>query len=82
MTHDNCPTCGAPFYKAKIARAAEWLAERFAEQKEWDSYDLYTLAKEHGISRSALFAAKDFVGAKATQKTTETSRTWSWAIST
>jgi hypothetical protein len=60
MSHDNCPTCGAPFYKAKIARASEWLAERFTERQEWDSRDLTDQARADGISAVPLLAARDY----------------------
>ena len=38
--------------------AREWLIERFGEKLEWFSDDLFTHAKNDGISRNAVFAAK------------------------
>lgn len=36
--------------------ASEWVTERFREQREWTSEDLFRAAREVGISRSAMFA--------------------------
>jgi hypothetical protein len=38
--------------------ASEWLAEKFAEKREWLSEDLFHAARADGISRDAIFEAK------------------------
>jgi hypothetical protein len=38
--------------------AAEWLVERFREKTEWVSDDLFRAARNHNVSRSAVFEAK------------------------
>lgn len=38
--------------------AADWLIEKFREKLEWDSDDLFKEAKNHGVSRNAVFEAK------------------------
>lgn len=44
--------------KPRRITAAEWLIERFKERLEWESDDLFRTAKESGISRNAIFEAK------------------------
>jgi hypothetical protein len=44
--------------KSRKIVASEWLIERFREKREWDSDDLFHAAKEHGVSRDAIFEAK------------------------
>jgi hypothetical protein len=64
VSHDNCPTCGAPFYKAKIARAAEWLAERFTEREDWCELAIFDRAKKDGISLDLLLDARKVFGVR------------------
>lgn len=45
--------------KPRRVTAAEWLIEQFRERLEWPSDELFRAANEAGISRSALFEAKD-----------------------
>jgi hypothetical protein len=40
-------------------KAADWLIERFREKREWFSDDLFAAAKAEGISRDAIFEAKN-----------------------
>lgn len=42
-------------------KAALWLVKRFRERKEWHSEELFSLAKQHGIGRAAIFEAKDIL---------------------
>lgn len=39
--------------------ASEWLVEKFREKREWLSDDLFLAAKSEGVSRNAIFEAKD-----------------------
>ncbi len=50
--------------KPKLRResAAEWLIERFREKLSWPSDELLNEAKMNGISRNAMFEAKDNLG--------------------
>ena len=43
---------------ARAIVAADWLVEKFREQREWDSKTLFDAARHAGISRSAMFEAK------------------------
>jgi putative DNA primase/helicase len=45
----------------KGERAAEWLVDKFREKLEWNSEDLFTAAKEQGVSRNAIFEAKEIL---------------------
>ncbi len=48
----------APLGTGRQKVAAEWLIDRFRERREWLSDDLFRAAKEHGVSRNAVFEAK------------------------
>jgi hypothetical protein len=62
--------------------AREWLIEKFKEQLEWESRELFQAAKEAGISRSAMFEAKDALALpKAKRSVTESGDTsWRWWV--
>lgn len=71
-----------PKKMTRDVRAADWLIERFREKREWDSEDLFRVAKEQGVSRSAIFAAKAALELpKAKQVVYESgNRTWIWWV--
>jgi putative DNA primase/helicase len=50
-------------------QAAEWLTERFREQLEWPSDRLFQAAREAGVSRSAIFEAKETLSLPKARKT-------------
>ncbi len=45
--------------KKRDVVAADWLIERFREKLEWKSDDLFEMGKQHGISKSAIWEAKN-----------------------
>ena len=45
--------------KPRRVVASEWLIEKFSEQLEWRSDDLFRAAAESGISKNAIYEAKD-----------------------
>lgn len=47
--------------KPRRVVASEWLIERFRERREWRSDDLFDAAKESGVSRNAVFEAKQLL---------------------
>jgi hypothetical protein len=49
--------------KARTRRVAarEWLIEKFAERREWSSEELFAEARQCGLTRDAMFEAKDLL---------------------
>jgi len=45
--------------KSKGKSAVEWLEERFREKREWESVELRSMGKEHGITSYALFESPE-----------------------
>lgn len=62
--------------------AAEWLVERFQERLEWPSDDLFRAGQAAGVSRNAIFEAKDSLQLpKARHDITEDGRNeWVWWV--
>lgn len=62
--------------------ASEWLIEKFRQRLEWNSDDLIRDAKQNGISRNALFQAKELLELKKPRKVTHESGdvTWMWWV--
>lgn len=75
---------GKPSSRPRKIVAAEWLVERFKERLEWPSNDLFQAGKEHGISRNAIFEAKQhplLEGMKVKQITAVSGdRSWVWWV--
>lgn len=61
--------------------AAVWLVERFREKAHWRSGTLFELAEKDGISRNALFEAKQILGLDRAKKVTDEDGTTSWVWS-
>lgn len=67
--------------KSRKAKAAEWLVERFREKRCWHSDDLFKAARAVGISRDAMFEAKDLLDLpKAKKVSNEGGTTWFWWV--
>jgi hypothetical protein len=70
--------------KAKPRRlvASEWLVERFREKREWPSDELFRAAKEVGISRDAMFEAKDVLQLPKARKEVnmQGDSVWVWRV--
>jgi hypothetical protein len=45
--------------RSRKAVATEWLAARFAEKREWPSDELFEQARQDGVSKNAIYEAKD-----------------------
>jgi len=63
---------------ARCLKAAEWLIEQFRIKREWDSEDLFKEAKHDGISRNALFEAKESLHLPRARKMTRLSGNTDW----
>lgn len=68
--------------KPRRLEAAEWITDRFREKLEWFSDDLFTQAKQDGISRSAIFEAKKMLELPACKQTTNMDgvKAWIWWV--
>ncbi len=62
-TADDAVSSMSDSKRGKI-KAADWLIERFRDKLEWPSDDLKHAAKEEGISRNALWSAKNDLNVK------------------
>lgn len=62
--------------------ASEWLIERFREKLEWPSDELFRTAREHNVSKDAIFEAKKLLNLpKAKKRTCENGDTsWVWWV--
>jgi hypothetical protein len=62
--------------------AVEWLVERFRQKLEWRSDELFAAAKAAGISRNAVFEAKEQLGLpKARKRTLDNGDVvWEWWV--
>jgi hypothetical protein len=62
--------------------ASRWLIERFRENLEWRSDDLIEAGRQNGVSRNALFEAKDRLCLPKARKTTHTNgdTCWVWWV--
>jgi hypothetical protein len=62
--------------------AADWLVERFRENPEWESKDLFKAAYEQNVGRSAIFEAKRALDLpKARKRTKENGdEVWLWWV--
>lgn len=81
ITADEAMSAGPKERKRSVV-ASDWLVERFREKREWTSEDLFAAAKEEGISRNAVFAAKDMLKLpKARQNFTHAGdKRWVWWV--
>lgn len=50
-----------PKSRKRAVVASDWLIERFRDKREWASDDLFAAARSAGMSRDAIFAAKDML---------------------
>lgn len=68
--------------KPRRVVASEWLIERFREKREWASDDLMAAANAAGVSRSAIFEAKETLSLpRARQIIAENGdRIWMWWV--
>jgi hypothetical protein len=48
-----------PDRKRRDIRAGEWLVDQFRTRLEWESGDLFERARQDGVSRNAIFEAKE-----------------------
>lgn len=62
--------------------ASEWLIERFRECLSWESEQLFRRGKEEGISRNAIFEAKNLLDLPKPRKQTaqDGSTSWTWWV--
>lgn len=62
--------------------AAEWLIEAFRRQREWKSDDLFRAAREEGISRGAIYEAKNRLDLPKARKETDQAGDvfWVWWV--
>jgi len=60
-TADEAVNHCQPEKKNRSQRAAEWLIERFREKLEWESDDLFAAGEREGITRKAIFEAKELL---------------------
>lgn len=81
ITADEAMNGDAKKRKREVV-ASEWLVERFREKREWSSDDLIRAGKEHGISRNALFEAKDMLALPKPRKVTQENGdvVWMWWV--
>ncbi len=68
--------------KPRAIVGAEWLAGKFAEKREWASDDLFAAAREEGVSRHAVFEAKERLSLPKARKTTgmDGNTCWTWWV--
>lgn len=68
--------------KSRKVVASEWLIERFREKLEWESADLFKAASAQGVSRNAIFEAKDTLNLPRARKVTSQKgdSTWVWWV--
>ncbi len=68
-------------HRPRGAVAAEWLIERFREQREWESENLFRRGKQEGVSRNAIFEAKRTLDLPKPRKSTVGGTTsWVWWV--
>lgn len=81
MTADDAMNA-APKARKRAVVATEWLRDKFKEQKEWRSSDLFEAARQAGISKNAIFEAKDILALpKAKQEVAENGdKAWIWWV--
>lgn len=78
-TADQAASSFKPPKRSEVAK--EWLIGRFRQKREWPSAELYKDAKACGISRSALWEAKEGLEVKARKVTHEGGDTeWLWLV--
>ena len=58
--------------------ASQWLIERFRERLEWSSDELFQAAGSVGLSRNAVFEARDVLSLPKARKVTTKSGVTSW----
>lgn len=73
---------GEPKARRRVVVATDWLIERFRERRDWASDELFASARAAGLSRNALFEAKDSLQLpKARQEVLENGdRQWVWWV--
>jgi hypothetical protein len=59
-------------------RASQWLIEKFREQLEWRSNELFSAAEAEGISRKAIFDARGQLELPRARKVTDQAGNTSW----
>jgi len=63
----------------RAVNAAEWLAEQFVERREWFSDDIRQSAIQAGLSKNAIWEAKDLLPIKCRKITTpQGDQKWMW----
>lgn len=64
--------------------ASDWLVERFREKSEWPSNELFAGGKQEGISRDAIFEAKDKLNLPKPKKVFQANgdTVWIWWVPT
>lgn len=68
----------SPKSRNRSVVAADWLVDRFREKLEWNSKDLIAAGKAQGVSRNALFEAKDILDLPKARKVTHENGDESW----
>jgi hypothetical protein len=66
---------------SRTQAATAWLVERFGEQREWPSQELFRRARADGISRDAVFEARALLELPKARKVTAGGQTrWVWWV--
>jgi hypothetical protein len=52
---------GTPRKERQDIKASRWLVDRFRERQEWESDELFKAAHQEGLSRNAVFGAKNLL---------------------
>lgn len=68
--------------KTRKVVAKDWLIDAFRAKRCWSSDELFAAAKQEGVSRDAVFAAKDILGLPKARKVTLANGDvqWSWWV--
>lgn len=80
-TADEALGHAEPRVRRDIA-AAKWLVEKFRERLVWESEDLFKMAKNEGVSKNAIFEAKQKLGLPRARRTQQESGnvTYEWWV--
>lgn len=62
--------------------ASKWLIDKFREKREWPSDELFAAARNEGLSRDAIFEAKNTLGLPRCRQVVEQNgnRCWVWWV--
>ncbi len=64
--------------QSRAQRAAEWLIERFREKPMWPSEELIQTGKQQGVSRAAIFEAKELLELPKARKMAQPDQSTCW----